>query len=315
VDFGGELTKVEHHRKGQAGAFMFNPTSVVAAAFGDYLADLYSEHFYGRKQAYAAFLRGAARLLLERLGNSDALYHNTEHTMMVTLVGQQILRGRLFTQALHPEDWIHYTVALLVHDIGYVRGACKGDRSGEVVINARGETITPPRGASDAYLAPYHVERGMIYVRERFHDSELIDEERIARAVAFTQFPVPQDPAFTATDTEPALVRAADLIGQMADPFYHRKVNSLYYEFVETGMAADLGFHSPMGLVERYPEFFWANVQPYIGPAICFLEQTIEGKQWVAQLYNHLFQAEHRKSGLGPFPGPDEQGEAAPGRP
>ena len=110
----------------------------------------------------------AARLVLERIGNSDALYHNAEHTMMVTLVGQQILRGRLFTQALRPEDWIHYTVTLLVHDIGYVRGACSGDRKGEEVINERGESITPPRGASDAFLAPYHVERGMIYARERF---------------------------------------------------------------------------------------------------------------------------------------------------
>jgi hypothetical protein len=283
---------------------MFNPTAVVASAFGDYLAELYSEHFYGRKQANAAFLRGAARLLLERIGNSDALYHNAEHTMMVTLVGQQILRGRLFTQALQPEDWIHYTVALLVHDIGYVRGACSGDRKGEVVISESGETITPPRGASDAYLAPYHVERGMIYARERFHDSDLIDEERIARAIAYTRFPVPPDPEMAATDTEPALVRAADLIGQMGDPFYHRKVNSLYYEFAETGMAEELGFSSPLDLIERYPEFFWTNVQPYIGKAVCYLEQTIEGKQWAAQLYNHLFQAERRTSALGPFRGP-----------
>jgi len=107
-----------------------------------------------------------------------------------------------------------------------------------------------------------------------------------------------------ATDTEPALVRAADLIGQMGDPFYHRKVNSLYCEFAETGMAAELGFSSPMDLVERYPEFFWTNVQPYIGKAVWFLEQTIEGKQWVAQLYNHLFQAERGANTLGPFPGP-----------
>jgi hypothetical protein len=285
---------------------MFNPTSVVASSFGDYLADLYSQYFYGRKQSYAAFLGGAARLLLERLGNSDALYHNAEHTMMVTLVGQQILRGRLFLQALQPEDWIHYTVALLVHDIGYVRGACSGDRGGEVVINAKGETITPPRGASDAFLAPYHIERGIIYARERFGDSELVDEERIARAITFTRFPVPKDPEFAATDTEPALVRAADLIGQMGDPFYHRKVNSLYYEFVETGMADELGFRSPMDLVEQYPEFFWKNVHPYIGTALRYLEQTIEGKQWVAQLHNHIFQAERQNNALGPFPGPKE---------
>ena len=65
---------------------MFNPTSVVATAFGTYLADLYTEHFSGRKPEYAAFIGGAARLVLERLGNTDALYHNAEHTMMVTLL-------------------------------------------------------------------------------------------------------------------------------------------------------------------------------------------------------------------------------------
>ncbi|HSF96340.1 MAG TPA: hypothetical protein VLA52_15040 [Thermohalobaculum sp.] len=283
---------------------MFNPTSVVAAAFGDYLAELYSQYFSARQQQYAAFLGGAARLVLERLGNSDALYHNAEHTMMVTLVGQQILRGRLLSEALRPEDWVHYTVALLVHDIGYVRGACRGDNGNTVVINAKGDTVTPPRGASDAFLAPYHIERGLMYVRERFAGSEMIDQERIARAVEFTRFPVPPDPAYADTGTEAALVRAADLIGQMADPYYHRKIGGLYHEFVETGVAAELGYSSPMDLVEQYPEFFWSQVQPYIGPALRYLEQTIEGKQWVAQLYNHIFQVQQRKNSLGPFPGP-----------
>ena len=284
---------------------MFNPTAIVTSAFGDYLAKLYLDHFSGRKPEYAAFLGGAARLVLERLGNSNALYHNAEHTMMVTLVGQQILRGRLLSQALQPEDWIHYTIALLVHDVGYARGACSADTADEVVMNATGEMVKPPRGTSDAYLAPYHIDRGIIYVRERFHGSDFIDEERIVAALEFTRFPVPEEQRSVSTDTEPALVRAADLIGQMGDPFYHRKINGLYHEFVETGLAEKLGYHSPMDLVEQYPEFFWSQVQPYIGPALRYLEQTVEGKQWVAQLYNHIFQVQHRTSYLGPFPGPD----------
>ena len=94
------------------------------------------------------------------------------------------------------------------------------------------------------------------------------------------------------------------LIGQMGDPFYHRKINGLFHEFVETGMAQKLGYKTAMDLVDRYPEFFWAEVQPYIGGALRFLEQTVDGKQWVAQLYNHIFQVQHRTSYLGPFPGP-----------
>ena len=284
---------------------MFNPTAVVASAFADHLADLYLQYFSDRKAEYASFIGGAARLVLERLGNSDALYHDAEHTMMVTLVGQQIIRGQLISHAMKPEDWLHYTIALLIHDIGYVRGICAGDGNDAVVINDAGETVTPARGASDASLAPYHVDRAIIYARERFAASQYIDEERLARAIEFTRFPVPQDPHFAVTDTEPALVRAADLIGQMGDPFYHRKINGLYQEFVETGMARQLGYESPMDLVEKYPEFFWSQVQPYIGTALRYLEQTIEGKQWVAQLYNHVFQAESRQSYLGPFRGPD----------
>ena len=126
---------------------MLNPTSIVAGHFGDYLADLYLQYFSNRCPEYAAYLGGAARLVLERLGNTDALYHDVEHTMMVTLVGQQIIRGRLLSEALTPEDWLHYTCALLVHDIGYVHGACKDDGDTDVVVDETGRRVTPPRGA------------------------------------------------------------------------------------------------------------------------------------------------------------------------
>lgn len=282
---------------------MFNPTAVTANAFGDHLAETYLVYFSGRAPEHAAYIQGAARLVLERFGNSDALYHNAEHTMMVTLVGQQILRGQLLSHALHPDDWLHFILALLVHDIGYTRGACPGDTATELVIDTKGNTFSPPRGASDACLTPWHVDRGIIYARHRFGPSRNVDEERIARAVDYTRFPVPDDPAYHDTASEPALVRAADLIGQMADPFYHRKINALFHEFTETGAAQKLGYENPMDLMERYPEFFWSQVQPLIQPALESLEQTMEGKQWVAQLYNQVFQVERRTSILGPFPG------------
>jgi len=282
---------------------MFNPTAVIAAEFGDHLSHTYLQYFSGRKPEYAAFISGSARMLLERLGNSDALYHNAEHTMMVTLVGQQIIRGQLVTRAVLPEDWLHFIVALLVHDIGYSRDICEGDTDSEVVVNSAGDKICPPRGSSDAFLAPYHIDRGKIYARQRFAASRLIDEERIAAAIEYTRFPVPDEPAYSDTTSEAALVRAADLIGQIADPFYHRKIGGLFSEFVETGFAEKLGYENSMDLMEQFPQFFWQQVQPLIGAALMHLEQTMEGKQWVAQLYNHVFQVSHRASCLGPFPG------------
>ena len=184
-----------------------------------------------------------------------------------------------------------------------MRGVCKGDGIKDVVIDDKGNRVTPPRGASDAFLAPYHVERGKMYARERFGPSEYIDEERIVRSIELTRFPVPADDDHLETETEAALVRAADLIGQLGDPSYHRKINALYYEFAETGVADTLGYHSPADIVEKYPEFFWTSIQPYIQPALRYLELTSEGKQWVANLYNNVFQVEHRTSYIGPFPG------------
>jgi hypothetical protein len=290
---------------------VFNPTSILADRFADNLADLYLQYFSNRRPEYAAYISGAARLVLERIGNSDALYHNVEHTIMVTQVGQQIIRGRLLSEALTPEDWLHYTCALLVHDIGYVRRACKGDGANDVVVDESGRRVTPPRGASDAFLAPYHIERGKIYARERFKESEFIDEERIVRSIELTRFPVPKGDEYLDMGSEPALVRAADLIGQMADPHYHRKLNALYHEFVEIGMAESLGYKSPADLMDKYPDFFWSCVEPYIGPAIGYLEQTTEGKQWIANLYSNVFQVEHRSLSIGPFPGPQAEDAAA----
>ena len=278
---------------------MLNPTAIIAGHLGDYLADLYLQYFSNRRPEYASYMGGAARLVLERLGNSDALYHDVEHTMMVTLVGQQIIRGRLLSEALTPEDWLHYTCALLVHDIGYVRGACRGDTADAVVIDASGKTVKPPWGASDAFLSPYHIERGKIYARERFGGSDYVDEERIAHSIELTRFPVPDGDDYQDCESEAALVRAADLIGQLADPFYRRKVNALYYEFAETGVAKELGYSSPGDLLDQYPAFFWGSVQPYIGPALRYLELTTEGKQWVANLYNNVFQVERLNSGAG----------------
>ena len=282
---------------------MLNPTAIMASHFGDYLSDLYLQYYSNRRPEYAAYIGGAARLVLERIGNTDALYHNVEHTMMVTLVGQQIIRGRLISEALTPEDWLHYTCALLVHDIGYVRGVCKGDSDREVVVDENGGTVTPQRGASDAALAPYHIERGKIYARERFRGSDFIDEERIVKSIELTRFPVPDGDDYHDTESEPALVRAADLIGQLADPFYHRKINALFYEFTETGVAKELNYDSPADLLDKYPDFFWGCVQPFIQPALRYLELTTEGKQWVANLYNNVHQVERRTSGFGPFRG------------
>ena len=242
-----------------------------------------------------------AHLAVERISSSDALYHDVQHTIMVTSVGQTILRGRIMVEEVTPEDWLHFTVATLCHDLGYLRGICAGDSDGRYVTDTEGGTVDAPRGASDAFLAPYHIERGKIFVRHRCNAIPYLDAERIARAIEMTRFPIPESAYYAETATEGALVRAADLIGQLGDPNHLRKLNALYYEFAETGIAAQLGYHSPADLAEQYPRFFWRQIEPYLATALEHLERTVAGKAWIAQLYAHVFIEEHKL----PRPGPE----------
>jgi hypothetical protein len=286
---------------------MLNPTSLLADALGRNLAETYRRIYGDQEPQIAAALDEAARLVIERIASSDALYHDCQHTALVTLCVQDILRGRRLERAVTPSDWGHTIFAALAHDIGYVRGICPGDTAEHFVIDAAGNTVTPPRGASDAFLMPYHVERGKIMVRERFAAVSCIDEERIANAIELTRFPVPDDDDHAATDTEAGLVRAGDLIGQLGDPLYPRKLNALYHEFVETGVHEKLGYTSPADMVDHYPQFFWSKVERYIGDALRYLEMTMEGKQWTATLYSYIFAIEHDRRRMGPQPGPRQQ--------
>jgi hypothetical protein len=286
---------------------MLNPTEVLADALGNQLAAAYRRAFSGREPRYTEVIAEAAKLILERIGSSDALYHSAEHTAMVALVGQDILRGERLRRDVTAEDWLHFTLATLMHDIGYVRGVCRGDRRDAYVINATGETVSPPRGASDAFLAPWHVERSKIAVRERFENHPFIDSDRICGAIELTRFPVPADEDYAETDTEAGLLRAADLIGQLADPFYQRKLNALFHEFEEIGCNAQLGYASPADLADEYPRFFWSKVEPFIGDALGYLELTVEGRQWIANLYSNVFVVEHGRRRIGPHS--ERQGE------
>jgi hypothetical protein len=290
---------------------MLNPAQLVANALADELVSTYRDVFGDRSPEYAAALRATAKLVIERIANSDALYHDSHHTVMVTLVGQAMLRGRVLVEKVTDVDWLHFTVALLCHDIGYLRGICPGDTESCFVINDQGDTITAPRGASDAFLTPYHVERSKIFVNHRCLMSDHLDTERIARAIELTRFPVPEDDDHADTQSEAGLLRAADLIGQLADPHYPRKLNALFHEFVETGVAERLDFKSPADLAERYPRFFWSVVEPYIRPALQHLQRTVEGTQWIAYLYAHVFAEEHVRARPGPQRGVAEGGYAA----
>ena len=126
---------------------MLNPTEVLARALGKELAATYRRAFSGREPRYTEVIAEAARLILERIGSSDALYHSAEHTALVALVGQDILRGERLRRNVTPEDWLHFMLATLTHDLGYVRGVCRDDRPDGYVIDTTGKIVSLLRGA------------------------------------------------------------------------------------------------------------------------------------------------------------------------
>ena len=275
---------------------MFNPTELLIDAFVERLHQAYWRTYGTLEPAYTGIIGWAGHMALENIANSDALYHNVEHTIMVTLVGQEILKGKHLREGgVTPRDWLHFVISLLCHDIGYVRGVCRDDREGCYTTGADGQTITPPQGATDASMTPFHVDRGKLFIRERFGDSDVIDADVIAANVELTRFPVPDDSDYQGTAAYPGLLRAADLIGQLADPHHMRKFPALFYELEETGTNTKLGYKNPDDLRNAYPSFYWNVVNRYIQDGLRHLQVTQEGKQWIANLYAHVFAVEHHQ--------------------
>ena len=75
--------------------------------FGSFLADQITHRFGSTDAALTEVIPSAARFALDCIGNSDALYHNVEHTMLVTLAGYDIMRGRALLIPTDASDFAH----------------------------------------------------------------------------------------------------------------------------------------------------------------------------------------------------------------
>lgn len=278
---------------------MFNATELLIDAFVQKLREGYHRTYGGLKTDHEDIIAWAGSMAMENIANSDALYHNVEHSMLVALVGQEILRGRHIREGgVTPDDWLHFIIALVCHDIGYVKGVCRQDRESErlYATGHKGEMVHLPPGATDAALTPYHVDRAKLFIDERFGGHKLIDAKRIKYSIELTRFPVPQEGDHQDTVNYPGLIRASDLIGQLSDPRYLRKITALYYEFEETGVNQALGYRNPGDLRRNYSTFYWKGVYPYIQDALRYLSLTQQGKQIIANLYSNVFVIEHEKN-------------------
>ncbi|MEM9218401.1 MAG: metal-dependent phosphohydrolase [Cyanobacteria bacterium P01_F01_bin.150] len=289
---------------------MFSVLNVALENTLEQLETGYYRLFGAEKKHYLTFLVSAAEAIIQQLANSTALYHNAEHTILVTLVGQEILHGK---QALEnnvsPEDWLHYLLALLCHDVGFLRGVCEKDniRRNLYRTGQGNAVIHLPMGCTDASLNQFHVDRSQQFVAEFLQqrgpvvlkaprrNNLDIDVARIQAYIELTRFPVPEGWRYEQTGDYPGLTRAADLIGQLSDPLYLQKTTALFYEFEETGANKHLGYQYPDDVWMNYPQFFRNVVYPYLGEGLHYLSMTISGQEILEQLYDNVITAEHRK--------------------
>ncbi|HEY9640036.1 MAG TPA: Npun_R2479 family HD domain-containing metalloprotein [Coleofasciculaceae cyanobacterium] len=282
---------------------MFNPSATLITQCIKSLQAGYRHTYGDLKPAYAELIGQVATSVLWAIARSDALYHNIDHTIAVVLVGQEILRGKQLQESnVSCQSWAHFIISLLCHDIGYVKGVCRQDRIEQrtYATGINHQTIVIAPGATDASLTAFHVDRSKLFVIETLANQPLLDLAVINHNIELTRFPVPKDDLHQDIASDAGLARAADLIGQLSDPYYLEKIPALFYEFEEAGTNQTLGYRHPGDLRANYPAFFHTVVCPYIRPALHYLQATPKGEHTVISLYANLFKVEQEGMALVP---------------
>lgn len=270
---------------------MFSFTKATVYWCADRLQATYRQTFGGFNSAAADLIAEVTHTAIAHIARSDAPYHDIEHTLLVTLTGQEMLRGKQIREGgVSSSDWLNSIISLLCHDMGYLKGVCGRDclESGRYITGTPSGEIALSADATDASLTPYHVDRSKLFVREYFANCDRVDLEVIERNIELTRFPIPPDDEHQETTGYGALVRSADLIGQLADPHYLQKLPALYQEFEETGANKHLGYRHVSELRASFPNFFWNAVYPYIQEGLHYLEATQRGRQMIASLYANV---------------------------
>jgi hypothetical protein len=275
---------------------MFKPTEIVIDHAVPRLLHEYDRVFGDVEPANRTVINHVARLMLDKIARSDALYHDLEHTLNVTLVMQEILKGkRALDGGVSPLDWTHMVVAALSFAIGFVRGAVPGDGEGKYAVDETGRTVALPDGSTNAVLMPWVADRSMLFVRHRFADHPILDAELLVEAIGGIRLPVLACTPVLAAGW-PGLLRAAQIVGMVADPNFMLKLTPLFLELKEIGQHETLGLSDAGTLRAGYPDLFWRVFAPHLAAATRYLRETEDGRQWLANMNAHLLTEEHRRT-------------------
>ena len=154
---------------------MFRPSKVISEAFVKRVTGNYRKCFGEGPPGHLETLTLAARMSLSRLARTNALYHNMDHTMMVSLVGEAIIRGRVYRDGdVRSIDWLHFMVALFSFGLGFTRNLCRGDSGALCVIDACVQSMR----------AQNHPDAEFIFVLDRCTDQTAAIVAGVLREVA-----------------------------------------------------------------------------------------------------------------------------------
>ncbi len=266
---------------------MFSPWEISISRCLERLHQTFALTYPDDPLGYGMLLDSTAAFSLSVISRSSAAYHNLEHTILATLTAQELLLGkRLGGEEVSSEDWVHYLLALLCHDIGFIRGACRHDRLRNCTYSTGigDEMVVFDCSHTDASFAPYHVDRSKCFVEEQFQGNPLLDADRIQQFIEFTRFPVPPSSFYQNTSSYGGMTRAADLIGQLSDPRYLDKLPDLFAEFEEIGFNQVVGYRTPDDMRRAYPDFYRNVALPYIESSLGYLAGHSQGRLILTQL-------------------------------
>jgi hypothetical protein len=153
----------------------------------------------------------------------DTAYHDIEHTLQATLCCLRILAGHQRSGApvrISPDDFRIATVAMLLHDVGYVKKLGDNDGTG-------------------AKYTPIHEARGCDIARVLLAGEGWLEED-IERVCSLILCTGPRSNLGGTKFGNPAhrllgqAVCTADFLSQMSDPGYVQKLPDLFEEFAES---------------------------------------------------------------------------------
>ena len=105
-EFGlGDVRERGNQNRGGAALAMLNLEKIKIEYCMNQIRSAYRRNYSDMEKELGNIIVWSSHLALENIANTDALYHNVEHTVLVALAGQAILEGKHLSEGgITPRD-------------------------------------------------------------------------------------------------------------------------------------------------------------------------------------------------------------------